>query len=193
VNAFRPTDRASLTIKYSGNGQWQGYPSPEEALAGAISDHWTMEELRRHVTLIGGRVKQSQITKLHFENNVYVSASHGEAHNFGAFDGKRSGNAMVYIPWGGVADFAEDSDIAVPHVMAPAHASYRWEHGAQWADYSVDDLAEGLRRARIPDEFRTPTSFEGRFSLGAVGRQMRLLVDSAVPKQYPSTLPLRSE
>jgi len=195
VLAFKPDDKVSLTIKYSGSGLWQDYPTPEAAVCDAIIDAgpecaWSIEQLRSRVTLIGGRVNESQITKLHFENNIYVSASHGEAFNFGAFDAKRAGNAMVYVPWGGVVDFAEASDIAVPHVMKPAHTSYRWEHGALWADCSAVDLAEGLRRARIPEAFQAPTSFSERFSMQAVGERMRLLVDSAVPKRYPSRPPL---
>lgn len=198
VRAFKPADKVSLVIKYSGSGNWQDYPTPEQALTDAIDGDWEKcpwkpSELRARVTLIGGRVKESQITKLHFQNNIYVSSSHGEAFNFGAFDAKRAGNALVYIPWGGVCDFAEASDISVPHVMKPAHASYRWEHGAEWADYSVEALAEGLQRAQIPDAFQPPPALERDFSLEAVGRKMRLLVDSAAPKQYPSSPPLPGE
>jgi glycosyltransferase involved in cell wall biosynthesis len=194
VMAFTPDDKVSLTIKYSGNGLWDEYPTPEAALCDAIIDApqpcaWSIEALRARVTIIGGRVDASQITRLHFENNIYVSASHGEAHNFGAFDAKRAGNAMVYVPWGGVADFAQDSDIAVPFEMQLVPKSYRWEHGARWAGYATSALSEGLVRARLPDSFETPASYQNRFSLEAVGRQMRLLVDAAAPSRYPSKPP----
>ncbi len=195
--AFTPDDKVTLTIKYSGSGEWQDYHTPAQTLADAVEigtyRRWSDAQINERIKLIGGRVKESQITRLHFENNIYVSASHGEAFNWAAFDAKRAGNALVYVPWGGVVDFAEASDIAVPHVMKPAHASYRWEHGAQWADYSTEALAEGLQRARIPEAFQAPTSFGERFSIQAVGQKMRLLVDSAVPKQYPSQPPLRIE
>ncbi len=193
LQAFKPGDKASLVIKYSGNGHWSDYVTPEEALKLAVAfgdvNGWTAQNVAEHVSIIGGRVDASQITQLHFENNVYVSASHGEAWGLPAFDAKRAGNAMVYIPWGGVADFAQDSDIALPFEMGQVPKSYGWEHGAKWASCSVEALTEGLRRARLPDSFATPDTYQNRFSLEAVGRQMRLLVDAAAPSRYPSRPP----
>ncbi len=191
--AFKPGDKASLTIKYSGNGHWSGYVTPDEALRLALTfgadNGWTPESVGEHVALVGGRVSDSEITGLHFENNIYVSASHGEAFNWAAFDAKRAGNAMVYIPWGGVADFAQDSDMALPFKMDAVPKSYCWEHGAQWAVTTVGLMVEGLRRVSLPDSFAAPASYQGRFSVEAVGRQMRLLVDAAVPERYPSKPP----
>lgn len=193
LRAFKPGDNATLTIKYSGNGHWSGYLTPDEALNLALvfasENGWTADNVGAHVSLIDGRLNDSQITKLHFDNNIYVSASHGEAWGLPAFDAKRAGNAMVYVPWGGVADFAQDSDIALPFEMAPVPASYGWEHGAQWSSCSVATLTEGLRRASPPDSFATPANYRDRFSMQAVGRQMRLLVDAAVPARYPSKPP----
>lgn len=191
--AFKPGNKASLTIKYSGNGHWADFVTPDEALHLAVSlnsvNGWTLDNVGKHVSIVGGRVNASRITQLHFENNIYVSASHGEAWGLPAFDGKRSGNAMVYIPWGGVADFAQDSDIALPFQMIEAAPSYRWEHGAKWASSSVEAIAEGLQRATIPESFAAPASYQNRFSLEAVGKQMRLLVDVAAPSRYPSRPP----
>ncbi len=189
--AFKPSDKVSLTIKYSGSGQWPGYLAPDEALetmvrfGDAPGNGWSLSSLRDHIKLIDGRVKRSMICKLHYENNIYVSASHGEAFGLPAFDAKLAGNAMVYVPYGGVADLAEDSDIAVPHEMGPADPSYRWEHGAQWGTYKIEHLVEALRRARVPEEFRRPPRYEAEFSMAAVGRKMRDLVDVAVgPETY---------
>lgn len=188
LGAFQPGDKVSLTIKYSGSGQWQDYPSPAELMQNMAGfNSWSPDSIRRHVTILDGRVKRSMIVKLHYENNIYVSASHGEAFGLPAFDAKLAGNAMVYVPWGGVADLAEDSDIAIPYKMGPVDASYRWEHGAEWAHYQLEDLVEGLRRARPPEVFRRPPSFESRFSLGAVGQQMRDLVDVAVGRETYQT------
>lgn len=199
LTAFKPGDKASLTIKYSGNGHWEGYPTPEQALETCVKDTgpygwvaangWTMENVQKHVWLIGGRVDESQITRLHFENNIYVAASHGEAFCWPAFDAKRAGNAMVYVPWGGVADFAQSSDIAIPFTMGDVPRSYRWEHGAQWAKYLPSHLLEGLQRVTPPESFATPADFRQRFSMQTVGRQMRLLVDAAAPSRYPSRPP----
>lgn len=191
LSAFKPGDKASLTIKYSGSGHWLDYLTPDQALEmlvrspGASNNGWSLSSLRDHIQLLDGRIKRSMICKLHYENNIYVSASHGEAFGLPAFDAKLAGNAMVYVPYGGVADLAEDSDIQIPWSFGPADPSYRWEHGAQWAHYLIEDLSEGLKRARVPDEFRRPERFEQEFSLAAVGRKMRDLVDVAVgPETY---------
>jgi glycosyltransferase involved in cell wall biosynthesis len=183
--AFTPDDKVSLTIKYSGRGEWPGYPSPQQCLEERLRR--APEQMQQRVKLIDGRVQRSMIVKLHYENNIYVSASHGEAFGLPAFDAKLAGNALVCVPFGGVADLSHDSDIQVPCEMASAHPSYRWEHDAKWAVYRQEDLVEGLRRARVPDEFCRPPGYDSEFSLAAVGRKMRELVDVAVgPGTYQS-------
>ena len=182
--AFRPNDKASLTIKYSGSGAWKGYGSVESALTDAIDscsgNGWTTDNIGDRVRLIGERISRKEIVRLHFDHNIYVSSSHGEAWNLGAFDAKLAGSRMVYVPWGGVCDFASDEDIAIPCTMIEAHKSYGWEHGAKWAGYTDGDLAEGLRRVPPPVSFDLPGKFEGRFGMDAVGQKMRILVDVAL-------------
>lgn len=182
--AFSPEDDVHLTIKYSGSGRWPQYQSPEECLTLSFDERavngWKPKDVAERIHLIDGRVTRSKIVQLHFENNIYVSSSHGEAWNLSAFDAKLAGNTLVYVPWGGVCDFAESSDIAIPCKLGPVHESYNWEHGSQWADYTIPLLARGLRCATVPSEFRRPGGLD-RFSMAAVGRQMRDLVDSAFP------------
>jgi glycosyltransferase involved in cell wall biosynthesis len=172
IEAFEPGE-ATLTIKYSGNGQWPGYPTVEQKRK-VIEDFGYSDCIQ----LIGGTIDRSHILRLHFENNLYVSASHGEAWALPAFDAKLAGNRLVYVPWGGVCDFASDDDLAVPFALTPADPSYRWEHGAQWASPSLSDLTEALRRAQLPEKYELPARFE-RFGLEAVGQKMRILVDAA--------------
>ncbi len=184
--AFSPRDNATLTIKWSGSGLWPQYLAPEDALHVARTSFgathgWTESDAARAVTLIDGRVKRSKIVELHFRNNIYVSSSHGEAWNLAAFDAKLAGNSLVYVPWGGVCDFASASDLAIHCQLGDVHPSYQWEHGARWADYQISDLAEGLRRARPPEKLERPADFEGRFSMRAVGQRMRDLVEIAAP------------
>ena len=87
------------------------------------------------------------------------------------------------MSYGGVVDFADDDDISVPYRLGPVDPSYKWEHGARWADYDLSDLVDGLRRAQIPETFERPQNFEKRFSMRAVGAQMRDLVDVALPPE----------
>ncbi len=194
LQAFRPGDHATLTIKYSGSGLWDDFVSAEQALATLVTqDHpngWTLKSASKHIALISGRLRRSKIVQIHHENNIYVSASSGEAWGLPAFDAKLAGNTLVYVPYGGVADFAEASDIAIPYELGPAHPSYRWERDAKWASYRLEDLAEALKRAEPPPVFRRPPDFERRFSMTAVGQQMRNLVDVAVgPEFYPAPRP----
>jgi len=191
LRAFDANDKVSLTIKYSGGG-WPGYLSPMQALAAALLDApvgngWTLQKAAERVTLIDGRLARSQIVGLHLENNIYVSASHGEAWGLPAFDAKLAGNRLVYVGFGGVCDFAADEDILVPWELEPVHDSYRWEHGARWASYQLSDLVKGLQRARLPEPFARPPGFEDKFSMRAVGEKMRIVVDAATPRI--STLP----
>lgn len=184
--AHHPDDNASLTIKWSGSGQWPGYVAADRVLASAAADlavrssGWTAQSIASRVKLIGGRVNESMILKLHLDHNIYVSASHGEAWGLPAFDAKLAGNRLVYVPSGGVEDFAADSDCAVDVRDEPVHPSYRWEADAQWSGYSVRDLAQAMKSTALPEGFERPAFFEERFSLAAVGKKMRDLVDAAL-------------
>lgn len=184
--AFAPGDKASLTIKYSGTGQWPGYPTPAEALASAVAragGGWNMALAQQSVKLIDGRVKRSQIVGLHLENNIYVSSSHGEAWNLSAFDAKLAGNRLVHVPWGGTCDFADSKDdVPVKNELGSAHPSYRWESDAKWASFLTSELAWSLSRAMVPREFKRPEGFE-RYSMVAVGQRMRSLAESLVPEK----------
>lgn len=196
LRAFRPGDPATLTIKYSGSGRWDDFLSAEEALevlaARESQNGWTLASARKHIALIEGRLRRSKIVQIHHENNIYVSPSSGEAWGLPAFDAKLAGNTLVYVPYGGVADFAESSDIAIPYELTPAHPSYRWEQSAKWAACRLEDLAEALTRAAPPLVFRRPPDFE-RFSMAAVGQRMRDLVDVAVgPEFYQTARPSQS-
>ncbi len=155
--AFKPTDGATLTIKYTGDGNWPDYPTPEQAfdagvLAGARNG-WSHGLAQKHVTLIGERLKRSKIIELHFRNNIYVCSSHGEAFCLPAFEAKLAGNRLVYVPYGGVPDFAFAEDWRIACHLGPAHPSYRWEPDAQWALYETHELAAGLRNAQAPMSF----------------------------------------
>lgn len=173
LTAFRPGE-ASLTVKFTG-GQWDGYPSPEQSVEHwlkRVHPAWTRETFDRHVQLIGERLPADQILKLHFTNNIYVSAGHGEAWCLPAFDAKVAGNRLVHVGFGGTADFAGQGDLGVPWTLGPVHSSYKWEPGAQWAEYDPQDLTAALRAAVPPAQHERPPQFEERFSMRAVGEQM---------------------
>jgi glycosyltransferase involved in cell wall biosynthesis len=178
--AFKPTDKATLAIKYTG-GNWPDYPTPDEALKRAVTspeawtNGWTEELALTRVHLVEGRFPRPQILKLHFKNNLYVCSSHGEAWCLPAFEAKLAGNALVYVPSGGVVDFADpdagDSQV-LPSRQCPVPRSYGWEADAQWTDYAVSDLAFALKRAQVPSS-HDAGSIDRMPSLKSVGQQMR--------------------
>lgn len=188
--AFKPSDNVKLTIKYTG-GKWDNYPSPEQWLKHCLTDEdvvrngWTMQGLIGRLDMWEGRVSRNEILKLHFDNNIYVSSGHGEAWCLPAFDAKCAGNALVHVPYGGTADFADRDDVRVPFELGPVHSSYHWEPDAQWANYETLALRDALRKAESPAKFGASARFEETFNMRAVGARMLTLalqVAGTVPK-----------
>lgn len=154
--AFSPTDQVVLTIKYTG-GNWPGYETPEGLIERVSMNRrfqrkgWTLGQISARVKLIEGRFPRAAIHQLHYRNNIYVSASHGEAWCLPAFEACLAGNQVVYVPSGGVEDFVGNGHVAVtPHGSVPVPESYHWESDATWMGYSVKELAEALQKASAP-------------------------------------------
>jgi glycosyltransferase involved in cell wall biosynthesis len=193
LQAFKPTDKVMLTIKYSG-GQWPGYPTPEEAikLALAASPAWSAEKVAERVILLSGRGPRTGIIELHYRNNIYVCSSHGEAWCLPAFEALVSGNALVAVPYGGVVDFMPPDkqvtlSVVLPSGMELVPESYRWPPGTEWCGFTVDALADALRRATVPARFEIPEHIQ-RFEMARVGAQMYDLVmklaETCKPEAY---------
>lgn len=184
LHGFGPRDKASLTIKYSGTGEWIGYPKAATVLEELFDQdremhgEWTLPLIRQRVRIEGGRVPRSQIIGYHLRNNIYVSSSHGEAWNLSAFDAKIAGNRVVHVPYGGTRDYCSIGDVKVEYRMAPVHSSYKWEADAQWASYGTGELTAALRKADSPASFDADERLMSDFSLDAVGRRMRLLIEN---------------
>lgn len=177
-HAFTPADDVLLTIK-TGQSVWTDYPAPQAALEEALQTNqarangWTRQLAQQKVRIIDRYLNESQLVKLHYENNIYVSPGHGEAWCLPAFDAVTAGNRLVHVPYGGTADFAQPGDVAVPFELEPVPDSYGWEADAQWAGYQIRDLAAALRAVEAPTKYERTTDFEQRFSMAAVGEQMR--------------------
>ena len=171
--AFKPGDDAHLTMKYHGN--WEGYPTAKQTLAHIQEEHphWTDAAIEEHLTLIGHQLRADQIMKLHFENNIYVAASSGEAWCLPAFDAKVSGNRVIHTPWGGTADFCDKKDREIHYELGPVPDSYGWTPGTKWAEVDQQDLTNILRSTLPPKSHDRDPSFDEKFSLAAVGKLMR--------------------
>ncbi len=190
LGAFKPSDQASLAIKYTG-GKWPGYPTPEEAIQLAlqaplsISNGWTAENLSSRVHLVEGRFPRPQILKIHYKNNIYVSSSHGEAWCLPAFEAALAGNRVVYVPSGGVEDFlSQGGHVRVERGFSEAvPKSYGWEEGAQWKGFSSIDLMDALRGVSAPsDHVGTDLSAYAPDRIGALMRGRILGILSGRPE-----------
>lgn len=180
LQAYQYSDPARLTIKYTG-GTWQDYPSPKESLQ-YWAEHpnvralgWTPLKIEARVELIGERISRDKIVRLHFRNNIYVAASHGEAWCLPAFEAKLAGNALVHVAYGGTSDFSSLDDLRVQSWPGLVHSSYGWEPGAQWADFNVGDLSAVLKQAQIPDSHVRDAKLDA-YTMKAVGQQMVKLI-----------------
>jgi hypothetical protein len=174
---FSPSDTdVHLTMKY--HGSWENYPTPDEVISQIIeTTSWDRDSIEEKLTLIDRQLRRDEIWKLHFENNIYVSASAGEAWCLPAFEAKISGNTLIHCPWGGTADFSDpDRDIELEYVFCNVPQSYGWSVGTHWADVKRESLELAFTNVVAPQEFKRPPGFEDKFSLKAVGSTMRELL-----------------
>lgn len=179
VCAFKSTDDVLLTIKYTATN-WPDYPSPEAAAVRALEqphaaeNGWTLGAFKSRVTLVEGRLPRQAIQKLHYQNNIYVCSSHGEAWCLPAFEATLAGNRLVYVPDGGVSDFASPRDTRIPLMgRCPVPRSYQWEADAQWANFTHEHLVWALGQAEAPTTYGFQDADLDRFNMERVGSLMR--------------------
>jgi glycosyltransferase involved in cell wall biosynthesis len=192
--AFRPQERACLTLKTYGWGDWKEYPTPVESLQkwvtdpAVIANGWTRQSLARLVRIETDRISDREIAELHARNNIYVSASHGEAWDLAAFDARCIGNSLVWVDFGGPTEYTPDEPprfVRIEPELEPVHPGYRWEPGAQWAGYTQQQLMQALRRCEPPTERWHPSDFPGRFGRYPVGQRMADEVLAVVAARNP--------
>lgn len=170
--AFKPGDDVHLTMKF--HGEWEGYPTFQQTIDDlAESSGWSREQMFKQLTPIDGHLRADQILKMHFENNIYLAPSSGEAWCLPAFEAKVAGNAVIHTPYGGTSDFCASSDPALSFEMGAVPMTYGWPTGSQWAVPHWDDFVQELQNCDAPKEYVRPPDFEARFSLSAVGKLMR--------------------
>jgi len=170
---FRPGDQVHLTMKY--HGAWVGYPSFQQTLEDILQEHpkWTKETLLQHVTPIEGHLRPDQILKLHFENNIYLGPSCGEAWCLPAFEAKIAGNMVIHTPYGGTADFCDEGDAALSYEMEEVPETYGWPKGSKWARPSQQELERILLGCSAPKSYARSPRFTSSYNSIAVGAQMR--------------------
>jgi glycosyltransferase involved in cell wall biosynthesis len=188
LKAHFPTEKASLLIKTHGWGGWEGYPAPQESVAQWLADPsvktlgWNAATFEKRVRILTKQLSDERMNKLHEQNNIYVSPSHGEAWELGAFDAVAAGNSIVHVGYGGSEDYAPPGSVRVPYRMMPVHDGYGWEPDAEWASCGDADLQEALRLAKPPERRVHPPYLYGRYGTYAVGEIMRKNVVSLARK-----------
>lgn len=169
--AFEPGGSESLVMKY--HGRWQNYPSFEETLDQITAQgKWRRGQILDQVTPIEGFLREDQILKLHFDNNIYVGPSAGEAFCLPAFEAKLAGNTVIHTPYGGTADFCDTSDFPISHSLGAVPESYGWPRGSQWAHVDEGHLRDILRMVNPPGAFQPSPYFLRRHSMAEVGARM---------------------
>lgn len=170
---FKPGDDVHLTMKF--HGSWEGYPNLAQTLEYIHETHsaWTPEQVEKHLTTIEGHVRADQILKLHYENNIYLAPSAGEAWCLPAFEAKVAGNKLIHTPYGGTADFCEAGDVALGYELGPVPPTYGWSEDSEWAHVSGTSLRAALGSVEAPEEYVRTVAFSNKFGMPAVGHLMR--------------------
>lgn len=199
LRAFRPGE-AELYVKTSEFApDVPEYPSPVACMQRLLemdavkANGWTAANaMPGAVKIFQAKMPASQLVALHALGDVYVTLSRGEGFDMPAFDAKLSRNRMVYTPSGGPQDFAFEHDYVVPATGRVACPSfYRWGDGATYLDFSVEDAAAAMRTAASDMRFdgtpgvnREPLDAKryDRFTLAAVGKQMRSYLGELAPE-----------
>lgn len=175
--AFKPGDLARLTIK-TRRTNFPNYPSPEESGKFWLADPrvqangWTRDNAADYVRVHTDEWPEWKITRLHFNSNIYVCVSRGEAYCLPAFDAKVAGNRMVLVSYNGARDFAAESDVRVPFGMRPVPKEYGWEESALWAEARPEHIAEAMLKCEAPSSYVRPPLL-GYSTMQAVGDLMK--------------------
>lgn len=194
---FEPTEKVSLFLKTHEWGAWENYPTVAESIGKWLlhpdvkAKGWDVMSFGRRVRVVSKKLPEEQITKLHRDNNIYVSCSHAEGWDLPAFDARCAGNRLVYTGWGGPGDFSVENDECVAiskgaNRLVPVHSGYGWETGAQWAACEVEHLRTALRRAAPPSRRVHPPEFYRKFGLAPVGAMMATRIKERFPEAYES-------
>jgi hypothetical protein len=142
---------------------------------------WREDNLKPYLGLYGKYWPEEKIHALHLDSNIYVACSHGEAFCLPALDAKLCGNALVHVPWGGTADFADVGDIALPYELesVPERYQYRWEPGAKWASLDFTALVQTLCDIEPPRQYLQNARI-AECSFEKVGALMRARVEAVL-------------
>lgn len=177
LTVFEPSEQAALYIKTLPWGPWENFPSPHNSLAAwlqvpEIAAKWNAWQVTKRVRVSSALLTEEGIANLHAQNNIYVSASHGEAWDLPAFDAACAGNEVLATDWGGPAMYSFPT-IRTSGLVA-VDGEYGWEPEARWRDVPMESIAEALAGAQAPEgERQHPAQLYPRFGRSAVGEQMR--------------------
>jgi glycosyltransferase involved in cell wall biosynthesis len=157
LRAFKPGEAhlilKTMTLTKPISGYTQG-PGSEinkiiETDDAVRANGWVTIDWRKHIEIITKFLSSGEMLMLHRFGDVYVSLSRGEGFSMPSFDAKLAGNRMLYVPSGGVEDFADYTDFRVPvSGTVPAHPFYGWDPDARYLDFDIAEAVKAFRVAR---------------------------------------------
>jgi glycosyltransferase involved in cell wall biosynthesis len=190
MRAFKPGE-ARLTMKIGLLPlPAAGFPmGPEVVVVDEIQQNsdvaakgWTSNNYSDSIRIVRGQLREMEMVKLRADHDIYVSCSRGEGIDLPVFKAKLAGRRVVATYSGGPEEFLGTKDVRVAATgVAPVHSMYQLESGAEYGDYSVDDLAAALAKAAegplVSKERDWPIE---NFRARAVGIKLRRLVEKTI-------------
>lgn len=173
TTAFKPGE-AYLTLKAKALSKKSDYPTIHQMIQSEFGKNgWSSNNWKRSITVIEEKLSISQMLEIHAKNEVYVSASRGEGFDLPSFQAKLSGRRVITTASGGPEDFVDENDLLVPATgLCLADPLYRWQPGAQYVDYNVEELVVAFQRAAsMPPSVQRGVN--GKFAAKSVGKALR--------------------
>lgn len=162
MEEFTPEENFVLCMKTHSFGRYDGYPTGPFAAALELLKEpvikamgWTREAFEGHFVVRLEEMTDAQLHTWHTRADCYVSAAHGEAWDWPAFDAWCAGNRIVSMsPWGHEwyteswpPSSQQPGGMGLVRALEPVHPGYNWNSEAKWHSVSKDMLKTALRRA----------------------------------------------
>lgn len=150
LKAFTERDPVTLVLKTSADdlttSGWLRRHAPSRAAVRRILRQYPQPARIRCVT---DRLSDAEITALHRRGDCYVSLSHGEGWNLGAFDAAAFGKPAVITGCGGPMDYlTPDTAYLIEYTWVPVNDDFgkpSFLYDQNWAEPSIDHAAALMR------------------------------------------------
>lgn len=198
LREFRPGEPVGLMVRFPAfwNVPGSKYPVSLSAclskfLPSTANIHeWTRADVEKHIVAPDHELSEATLLAIHSRCHCFVTASHGEAWDFPAFDAHCIGNRVVHLCGSGHEMYLSTRErLSLENKLAACDPEYGWGD-ARWEtlDTLEEDLGDAMREA-----FTNKQLSPGRFDLntlsdGAVGKRMLGCMADMYPEPYKTEL-----